>query len=97
MSTATETISVSELEEMLSNEIPCGGNLVPEKQPCPHDAAAVLVSSHHCPTGDPKQFKCVACYEVWLAHVLHKTRGKGNVRCGFCNWDGFAWGLYRPL
>src|SRR5690242_11029262 len=98
MSTATETVTVSELEEMLSNDVPCGGNTVPENVPCPHNAAAVLVSSHLCPmTSDPKEFKCVACYEVWLAHVLRKTLGKGNVNCRTCSWRGLAWGLYRPL
>ena len=91
---STETISISDLEEMLSNNLPCGGNITPKKRPCPHNAEAILVSSHNCPMGQiPQDLKCFSCYEIWRA----SNNDVDRVRCPSCGWIGSIFGLYRPL
>lgn len=89
-------VGVSELEALLEEEVPCGGNACP-KAPCPYDAPAVLRCSC-CPHAtEPTDFKCVACYSIWLASVI---RSGGSVYCHDCGRvtpANLAHLLYRPF
>jgi hypothetical protein len=80
----------AELEEWLSQEIPCGG-LGPgtgrQHYPCPYDAPAVVRRMPGCPCGKairPSWFKCADCYLSWRARVEAVLAVHVAVRCFDC-------------
>ncbi|AWH13938.1 hypothetical protein SEA_EJIMIX_119 [Mycobacterium phage Ejimix] len=91
----TQTISIIELEEMLSSEVPCGGNSVPVARDCPHNAPATLISRHQMTcTGNPRALKCADCHLQWLRYALSRS---GWGRCAGCGRKWPAEEMYQPL
>ncbi|AER47965.1 hypothetical protein COURTHOUSE_114 [Mycobacterium phage Courthouse] len=82
--TAPATISVTEMEEMFSWEIPCGGNRFPFARECPEQAAATLVNSHsiECEGDQPVFYKCDFCYSIWLRGHRDKKVTAITCLCG---------------
>lgn len=95
MSTATDVVSVEELEAHFELEVPCGGNSFPHDRPCPAQAGAILVSSHNCGNRIPEDFKCLDCYMEWLRAIL--VQYDGRCRCTACKTLMIADKVYRPL
>ncbi|AEK09505.1 hypothetical protein LITTLEE_125 [Mycobacterium phage LittleE] len=91
---STETVSVTELEEMLSDEIPCGGTRRPTVRDCPNQATAILACRHALAChGNRSAMKCFSCYSIWLQAALDDGR---PVRCS-CGWSTHATEVYTPL
>ncbi|AXF51605.1 hypothetical protein CONSTELLA_115 [Mycobacterium phage Constella] len=91
---STETVSIAELEEVLSDEIPCGGIRWPTPRDCPNQATAMLVCRHALAClGRKSDMKCFSCYSTWLRAALDDGR---RVRCG-CGWSAHATEVYTPL
>lgn len=91
--TDTITREVTELEEMLSAEVPCGGNEFPRARPCPHKAPAVVVGPAGHTHGNPKSFKCLDCFTEWIT-ADNRPRPGFFVCCG--QFIPIA-GAYKPL
>lgn len=89
-----ERDAIADLEEMFALEIPCGGNLFPEKRPCPDKAPATLIlrCPHHV---TPEDFKCFECYSRWLRG--HLDRGTPAIECDNGCGDIPIHDAYRPL
>jgi hypothetical protein len=94
--TSTETISVSDLEEMLESEVPCGGVKGLGMTPCPEGNAAEFASYRCCAVADsPCGLKCHDCYGKWL-HWAGST-GTGHARCTGCQLRMPIPEWYRPI
>lgn len=81
MSTQLDKRTTTELEELFSQEVPCGGNLTPSSRPCPHQAAAKLALVRWCSceySDADKFFKCFSCWADWV------TAFPGPPPCSFC-------------
>ena len=87
----TETLSVSELEEVFALEIPCGGNNTPEKRPCPGSAPAVLVKAHASCGMEAPDFKCIDCHALWAAQDFP------TASCKHCGLQMVRRAWYRKL
>lgn len=91
--TAALTDSVSLLEEMFAQDVPCGGNHFPVDRRCPNEAAAELANTHVNCRFDPANFKCGPCYMEWLAAAHHAEA----CVCTVCGWSAPPWDWYRPI
>lgn len=88
---------IVEMEEWLSEDVPCGGNLFPVTMDCPDSAAATLVNWHmvRC-DGSPKGLKCQRCYEIWHAAVTTKFLYSDYAACRCGHREPIS-ELYQPL
>lgn len=79
----TDTLSREDidLELLLMESIPCGGNSFPENRPCPRDAEAEYAyCACRCPISG-KGFKCDACFQEWYS--ANRTYATA-IRCNKC-------------
>ena len=90
---STETISIADLEEHLSLDVPCGGNTFPLKRACPNSAVAILVKFRCCNADGPEAFKCLKCYVEWRAY----DNGNDLGRCPRCYHTMPLDDWYSPL
>jgi hypothetical protein len=84
---------VADLEAMFAIELPCGGNIYPEKRPCPDNAPATMILRCPCDPG-PEDFKCFECYSRWLR--AHIDKGTMSLSCEACG-DTPIHECYRAL
>lgn len=90
--TDTITREVVELEELLSEEVPCGGNDAPVSRDCPWGAPAILVSTHRCRRMSKRAAKCLQCFLEW-----HKAATLRGAFCPVCCADIDVDAVYTPL
>lgn len=99
-----ETISVSQLQELMESSVPCGGVKSIHLPPCGAEATLQLdrYQRHHCfdrPV-EPTDFKCQECYEKWRRPLRIGLAVAGSITCVYCGYsartiDEFA--RYVPL
>lgn len=83
----TQTHSAVELEELLAEEIPCGG--VREQtcaRTCGRPAVLKAHAGHACAVvfDHPAAYKCLACWKVWYAGAWSIIAKYGDVVCADC-------------
>ena len=95
------TVPVAYLEELLDQEIPCGGIAFrPLARSCSN--SAVLHSDGHGHGFDtaPYRYKCMTCWQDWYQEHLRRLIVRGYILCGDCH-QGFdsieAFSDYRPF
>lgn len=102
---STQTISDAELEELVANEIPCGGLQFTAgglRVSC--SKPAVLRSyGHGCTQNQPTSppwFKCLACWQVWYMAMIERAQRRGGFNrcaCGRVFATPSAFSDYRPF
>lgn len=91
--TFTDTEVDHDLDELVPEQIPCGGNEVPVKRPCPHNAPATLVAVGCCEAArKPSVFKCFECYREWYLGSPSST-----AKCLICGTVKPRHEWYRPI
>lgn len=95
----TQTISDTELAELLDQEIPCGGCHTPHRE-C--DRAAQLKGTiHDCERSwDLRIFKCLTCWQAWYSCVIEHLARHGAIRCRHCKgvfFDADSFAQYRSF
>ena len=94
---STETISIADLEEHFSLDVPCGGNKWPVKRSCPDQSPAVMVRRRCCADDQrgPEIFKCITCFTEWATGSPRTFPGASF--CIYCkSIKPISW-WYRPL
>jgi hypothetical protein len=96
----TQTHSAAELEELLAEEIPCGG--VRHLGISCNRAAQLKVHAHsHPECVEPAHlFKCIQCWQSWYIDISQYIAADGAVACRGCHRafptvNSFA--EYRPF
>lgn len=95
----TLTAPVTDLEEMLEDFVPCGGNNFPVRHSCTREATWIRRESI-CTCVPMKRFKCDQCYEEWLTAATSIGRpGAKWTNCPVCFTAYFAdpRDMYRRL
>lgn len=100
-SMSAETKTVADLEELLSEEIPCGGiDTPPITRSC--DRAAVLrYAGHRCVSETmPAEFKCVECWQIFYSSTAQVIARYGWLSCSECDerfYSVESFADYRPF
>ena len=84
----TRTESVTELEELLDAEIPCGGVLEPPVQrQCGRAATLRWSNPHDCCDAAPAAtaVKCPDCWMVLYQCLADRLARDGGIRCKHCD------------
>ena len=92
-----ETEKEADLEAWLDKDIVCQGTFTRRNPICPQSAPAQLRSNAH---GHALNFKCVSCWQKWLAHNMRILTSKNYLTCPYCG-DKFHsiedFSDYRPF
>lgn len=79
-------VPVADLEELLEQEIPCGGlTYRPVRRSCGKSAAVRWTSPHgNDHPGVKAQYKCMDCWMVLYQRLADELASEGYLVCGSC-------------
>lgn len=96
-----ETKPDFDLEELLANEIACGGILNSAvARTCDRPAELISYGHKSCRRYLIYPYKCLACWKIWYQQVAQQIMKRGYVRCIKCDEAFFTvedFSDYRPF
>lgn len=81
----TSTESVTELEELLDAEIPCGGIKYGAIARTCSSPAVLRGKGHGCEPSTPAMNKCVPCWQIWFQNTANTLARHGRLDCLVCH------------